>query len=138
MRSRQIAEAHKEFVNEEPAREPELAAKQAGPLLQWARAMRVEPGVGRALGLPQPLDDPGIVDDRRNLQPDAHDAEIGQQTSDTRVAYRRLFPECHYDCVVLVQYQVDAVRIVHDARDPVRRHNRAETPRQVLFTHNVG
>jgi hypothetical protein len=32
------------------------------------------------------LDDPGIVDDRHDLQPVPHDAEIGQQTSDTRVA----------------------------------------------------
>ena len=34
----------------------------------------------------QPLNDPGIVDDRRDFQPVAHDAGIGKQTRDIRIA----------------------------------------------------
>src|SRR5215831_19876653 len=49
-----------------------------------------------------------------------------------------LLPEGHDDRVVVVEDQIDAVRVMDNPRNPMARRNRAETARQVFFAHGIG
>src|SRR5205807_6907397 len=47
------------------------------------------------------------------------------------------FPKGHHDRVAVVEDQVDTVRIMDNACDPMRRADRAKAVRQVFFAHDV-
>src|SRR5437868_6800687 len=62
-------------------------------------------------------------------------AATGSIIPGARPRSRRLFPERHHDRVVVAEHQVDAVRVVHDAGNPVRRRDRTKAARQIFLTN---
>src|SRR5579864_3821339 len=79
MRAPEVAQAHQEFVDDFPAREPECGTEELHPRLLRERVMGIEPAREGPVARPDGLQTPRVLDRGLDLQSIADDARIGHQ-----------------------------------------------------------